>query len=799
MEQNPELREILYQAQVLATASGKAYHSGHILLALMKDANIVHDLLLQGGMTLEFVTEELLESHQEAPEIRKRIHRSAREIAMRSGCGWVTILHLFLAILETRASVAYRIIEAAAVDTEILTAKVTSILRSIAPPEMPPMAPGRGGNDLLNIPRVRLPFTSRSGFSESSWKEPAYPQRAIGGEERYRLDAREYPWLSNLGRNLTLLAYQGKIDPVIGRDREIDEIIDVLNKRRANNPCLIGEPGVGKTAIVEGLARKIVESPEEVAGLSEKLIIELNTGAILAGTQLRGSFSGKMNEIKKEVRKAEGKIIIFIDELHTIIGAGATSESNHDAADELKAVLAQGEFPCIGATTPGDYKKHIEGDPGLERRFHPVFIEEPSVEKAIEILREIVPYYADHHGIFYTDKAVEQAVRLSKTFIFERYLPDKAFAVIDLAGARACRRRNFAVGEAEIAEIVSEISHVPQNLLLMEDTERLLEMETAMGEKIVGHREVIGAIAAVIRRRYAGFSSERPIGTFLFLGPTGVGKTETARVLAEFLFHSRDAMIRIDMSEYMEPHAVARLIGSPPGYVGFDLGGQLTEALRKRPHQIILLDEIEKAHPDTLQLFLQVFDSGRLTDSHGKTVDFSHTVIIMTSNIGSHHFSAHLSQKTGFTRPGTTAAEQEEIEKEVLSTARRIIPIELWNRIDEKIVFRRLTREEVATIARLQIDESRSGLKARTGIDYRVSDEVIAHLIDHGGFSEEFGARPMRRVISALIEKPLSDQILQNRFQAGDIIEVFLAEGELRFSVNASLSEIGTSEKHHDA
>ncbi|RMG19600.1 MAG: ATP-dependent Clp protease ATP-binding subunit, partial [Deltaproteobacteria bacterium] len=638
---------------------------------------------------------------------------------------------------------------------------------------------------------------SRGGGGSGRREEPPAPPvvpdsppeaEALG---RFELDPTEYPWLSGLGRNLTQLAHEGRLDPVIGRSREIEEVIDILGKRRTNNPVLVGEPGVGKTAIVEGLAQALLDLAETRGPLAEKILIELDMASILAGTHLRGSFSEKLNGIKEEVRKANGRVIVFIDEIHTVVGAGATGDGPQDAANELKAALSRGEFPCVGATTHDEYRKFIESDPALERRFTPVLVKEPSVEDTQAILRGVVDRYAAHHGVVYAEEALAAAAELSKRYISDRFLPDKAIGIMDLAGSRARREGKSVVGAEEIARVVSRLAGVPEERLLMTDRERFLRMEEKVSERIVGHEEIVAATARVVRRNYAGFASHRPMGSFLFLGPTGVGKTELAKALAEFLFGSRDALLRVDMSEFGEANTVSRLLGAPPGYVGYGEGGQLTEPVRRRPFAVVLLDEVEKAHRDVLQLLLQVLDEGHLTDGRGRQVSFTNTLVILTSNLGSEVMTGSARRALGFTSGGDEAQHAADLRERVLEVARAAFPPELWNRIDERLVFNPLSRDEVARIAHMLIDESAARLEAEKQIRYRVQPEVLDFLIERGGYDPTMGARPMRRTLQQHLEAPLAEQILSGRFGPGDEVWVSVAGGALRFTRRAHAAQAG--------
>ncbi len=595
------------------------------------------------------------------------------------------------------------------------------------------------------------------------------------------LDPKHFPWLAGLGRNLSLAAQRGQLDPVIGRDREVEEVIDILGKRRTNNPCLLGEPGVGKTAVVEGVAQALLRGK---GALAEKVVVELDMASLVAGTQLRGSFSEKLNAIKDEVKKANGRVVVFIDELHTVIGAGSTGEGPQDAANELKSALARGEFPCIGATTHDEWRKFIGQDPALERRFTPVMVNEPTVAQTTEILRGVVERYGRHHGLSYRDDSLGTAALLASRYVSDRFLPDKAISIVDLAGSRCAREGKSHVESADVARVVAKLAGIPEERLLMKDADRLLKLEDELSSKVIGHRNVIERVAQVVRRNYAGFGSRRPMGSFLFLGPTGVGKTELAKALAESLFGSADAMVRVDMSELGEAHGVAKLVGAPPGYVGYGEGGQLTEPVRRRPASVVLLDEIEKAAREVLLLLLQVLDEGRLTDSRGRHIDFSSTVVVLTSNLGAGAFSAKGSGSVGFGSSASASTNASSASNRALEAARSSLPPELWNRIDERLVFSPLERVEVSRIASLLLEQSSSRLFSEKGIRYRASDEVIAHLIEHGGYDVSLGARPMRQTVQRLIEAPLAEQILSGQFDRGDSVSVDVSEQRLAFRVS---------------
>jgi ATP-dependent Clp protease ATP-binding subunit ClpC len=580
-------------------------------------------------------------------------------------------------------------------------------------------------------------------------------------EPAFEITAAAFPLLSSTGRDLVKEARLGRLDAIVGREEEMEKVADVLNRRRANSPCLIGPSGVGKTALVEGLALKLANNT--ASGLRNRVIVEIRPADILAGTSVRGALSERLTQLREEVAAAEGNVILFIDEVHALLASG----EGKDAVQELKAAIGKGELPCIAATTTEEYARHVATDPALARCFSKVEVNEPSEPDAVEILKGVVFQYREHHGVAFNDEALEAAVKLSSRYLNDRALPDKAIALIDTAGARARRQGAKKVTRDDIARVLAEQVGVPAERLTTDNHERLLRLEKEMARRIVGHRHVLSAIGETLRRNAAGFRTERPIGSFLFLGPTGVGKTETAKALADLLFPTDGAFVRLDMSEYREAHAVARLVGAPPGYLGHEEGGQLTEAVRRRPYALVLLDEIEKAHPEVLQVLLQLLDDGRLTDGMGRTVSFKNTIVIMTSNLGS-----NLRQRER--QVGFGAAREPEahcsIRESVLRTVKESLPPELWNRMDELLVFEPLRRDGALKIAALMLKNIGNQLRDESSIALEVGRGLLGALADQGGYDPEFGARPMRRTIQRLVEGPVARLILEGKASKGDKI-----------------------------
>ncbi len=807
------------QAQEALAASQelvRQYHQAqwdveHILLALlMQQKGLVGDILKELKVDFDRVREEVEAVIQKIPRVTydtgqiyatpriAQLLKVATDEAERLKDEFISTEHIFLAIVMEQRGEASAILMRYGVGQE----KVYQALEKL-----------RGGHRVTDA-------------------------RA---ESKYRS-------LQKYGRDLTEMARQGKLDPVIGREEEIKRVMQVLTRRTKNNPVIVGEAGVGKTAIAEGLAQRIVadDVPDSLKG---RKVMALDMGALIAGSKFRGEFEERLKAVMDEVRQSKGEIVLFIDEIHTVVGAGA-AEGAVDASNMLKPALAHGELQCVGATTNDEYRKFIEKDKALERRLQPVFIGEPSIESTIEMLKGLRPRYEAHHKVKISDEALEAAAKLSQRYITDRHLPDKAIDLIDEASSKinietqsappevqelekelhhltmeedaASQRQDYeqaaqlktrrlkleeeyshlksqwlkqqgkkverVVDEEAIAQLISSWTGIPVSQMLEGEAEKLLHMEERIHERLIDQQEAVVAISDAIRRSRAGLKDpRRPIGSFMFLGPTGVGKTELARTLAWFLFDDENAMVRLDMSEYQERHTVSRLVGAPPGYVGYEEGGQLTEAVRKRPYRVILLDEIEKAHPDVFNSLLQLIDDGRLTDGHGRTVDFRNTVIIMTSNAGAELIKRDMS--IGFaTKKDEAQVEKKshEIMKErVMGEVKKMYRPEFLNRLDGIIVFHELAQGQIRQIVDLMVKDLQKRLEERK-LSIEVTDAAKSWLAKEG-FDPVYGARPLRRAIEQYVENPLSTRLLRGEFSPGDTIVVDLTEEGITFKVKAAV------------
>ncbi|WP_078414985.1 ATP-dependent protease ATP-binding subunit ClpC [Priestia abyssalis] len=790
--------------KVLALAQEEALRLGHnnigtehILLGIVREGEgIAAKALLALGLGAEKIQKEVESLIGRGQEITQTIHYTPRakkviELSMdearKLGHSYVGTEHILLGLIREGEGVAARVLNNVGVSLNKARQQVLQLL---------------GSNEATS---------SHQGGNAANANTPT---------------------LDSLARDLTVIAREGRLDPVIGRSKEIQRVIEVLSRRTKNNPVLIGEPGVGKTAIAEGLAQQIVnnEVPEI---LRDKRVMTLDMGTVVAGTKYRGEFEDRLKKVMDEIRQA-GNIILFIDELHTLIGAGG-AEGAIDASNILKPSLARGELQCIGATTLDEYRKYIEKDAALERRFQPIQVDEPTTEESIQILQGLRDRYEAHHRVSITDEAIEQAVKLSDRYISDRFLPDKAIDLIDEAGSKVRLRsfttppnlkeleqklesvrkekdaavqgqefekaaslrdteqrlreeleetkkvwkekqgqENSEVTVEDIAMVVSSWTGIPVSKLAQEETDRLLNMEEILHSRVIGQEEAVKAIAKAVRRARAGLKDpKRPIGSFVFLGPTGVGKTELARALAESMFGDEDAMIRIDMSEYMEKHSTSRLVGSPPGYVGYEEGGQLTEKVRRKPYSVVLLDEIEKAHPDVFNILLQVLEDGRLTDSKGRTVDFRNTILIMTSNVGADTLKRN--KYVGF-NVQDESQDYKDMKGKVMGELKRAFRPEFLNRIDEIIVFHSLEKKHLQHIVTLMSKQLTTRLKEQE-IELQLTDRAIEKIAEEG-FDPEYGARPLRRAIQKHIEDRLSEELLKGEIQRGQKVEMDVADGE---------------------
>ena len=597
--------------------------------------------------------------------------------------------------------------------------------------------------------------------------------------DRFVLDPAEYPTLCELGRNLTRAGQEGEIEPIIGRELLIDAVIDVLMMRQVNNPCLVGEAGVGKTAIAEGLAVKLAGQKDKYGRLGEAIIVELQVSSLLVGTSYRGAFSERMRKLREEVAKADGRIIIFMDEIHTIMGAGA-GDGPLDAANDLKTALSRGKFPLIGATTRVEYRRHIEKDPAMERRFQVVDVPEPDVDEATAILAGVAPTYAQHHGLPYGHEAIRSAVHLAKRFITDRCLPGKAIAVLDCAGAQARRRRKKQVMADDVARAVHVLTQVPMDRLLSDERSRIRNLADDLNKHIIGQKRAMARIARRVQRNYAGFSADRPLASFLFAGSAAVGKTETARVLARALFMVDDALVRFDMSEYSDSHSTSRLIGSPPGYVGHQQPGLLSEAVHKRPYRVLLFDDIDRAAPEVLALVQQVLDSGRITDNQGSVLDMRNCIIVLTTNQGAELLLAGSRPRPiGFGAPSKTVDPTEDVDAALFARVRKRLPDEFWSRIDEAISFYPLDDVSIRAVIRRNVQESSERLYSARLIRVVADDSVIDWLFGIDDLDPSLGVRPLRARVEEKVEAFLSSRVLDGQLQPGSAIRLFVQDNEL--------------------
>ncbi|HEY8039920.1 MAG TPA: ATP-dependent Clp protease ATP-binding subunit [Polyangiaceae bacterium] len=773
----PELAALRKLAEEMAKGRSERVTTGHLLAAIASKSGGAADLLKERRLDAEVLLKAARVLTDDHPDAVSRAMQRARELAARSPTREANAVHLLFALCQERATAAYRAVAQCGYDVSKLRMVAMQVAMGIVGPRRIPAAaqlslspapPPRATAPAPAPAPTRTPAAAPAPTHRPRRQRQPVPSTDTARGARFDLDPRRFPMLAALGRNLTLAAARGELDPIFGREAEIDRTLDVLAKRHANCPCLVGSAGVGKTSVVRGLAQRIAEG-REVATLDDRIVVEIDAAGLLAGTGVRGALAERMAQIKVEVAKADGRVVLFFDELHSVL------TSDDEVAAELKVALARGELACIGATTIEEYKRVILGDAALARRMTAIEVAELAPDEALLALERVAPAFEKHHGVRFAPEAMAAAVAWSARYVPERALPDKAVGLLDLAGARARRRGETEVGREQVADVVSESTGVPMERLLETDGARMLRLEELMAERVVGHADGLARIARVLRRNASGFRARRPIGSFLLLGPTGVGKTETARAIAECLFHSPHAMTRLDLSEYAESHAIARLVGAPPGYVGHEAGGQLTEAVRKRPYQVLLLDEIEKAHRDVLEAFLQVFDDGRMTDGRGRTVDFTNVVIAMTSNLGADVARPAARGRIGFGSHGER--DTKAYEEALGAAARAALPPELYNRIDEVIAFAPLSRTDVAEVARRMLRALGEELEAARGVRLDVSDAAVDALLVGGGFDAELGARPMRRAIARLVEAPIAEMLLKSELLRGDVALVDVEDG----------------------
>ncbi|OQA21656.1 MAG: ATP-dependent Clp protease ATP-binding subunit ClpC1 [Actinobacteria bacterium ADurb.Bin346] len=802
-------RKVVVRAQDEARFLKQNYiGTEHLLLGIIGEKEgIAAKVLISLNISLDdvknAVRESVTEGSSEAyehipftPRAKKVLELSLRE-ALQMGHNYIGTEHILLGLLREGEGVAARVLNTFGISLDIVKEKIKEILN----------------------------------------KYPFYPQEDTSAADKTQ--KRSLKMLTQYGRDLTLLAKEGKLDPVIGRKKEIERIMQILSRRTKNNPILIGESGVGKTAIVEGLAQAII-SKDIPSNLKNKKIFTLDLGSLVAGSRYRGDFEERLKKVLQEI-KDDGDIMIFIDEVHTLVGAGA-AEGAIDAASILKPMLARGEIQTIGATTVNEYRRYVEKDKALERRFQPIYVDEPSEYETIEILKGLRDRYESFHNLTITDEALKAAAKLSHRYISDRFLPDKAIDLIDEAASRV-RLRNLSnppdlkmlekeieqvasekeeaiksqdfekaaefrdrekqlirekidleenwgrssqsekekVTENEITEVLSSWTGIPVFKLTETESIKLLNMEEELHKRVIGQDEAIKTISKAIRRSRSGLKDpKRPIGSFIFLGPSGVGKTELAKTIAVFLFGKEDSIVQIDMSEYMEKHSVSKLVGSPPGYVGYDEGGQLTEKIKRKPYSVILLDEIEKAHPDVFNILLQIFEDGHLTDSQGRRVDFKNTVIIMTSNLGAREI--HKNNPLGFKKIEDEDLTYDEIKNKVMAELKKAFRPEFLNRLDEVIVFHKLTRQEIYQIIDLMMSRISQQLEMQ-GMTLNL-EESAKDLLLEKGYDSTMGARPMRRVIQSLVENPISEKIISGEITPGDVIKISAEDKSIQFEIS---------------
>lgn len=829
-----ELVDLRQAATLLAEARRERLTSAHLLVAMFDLAATGADLMRERRLTRDALLAAARSSTDDEPNPVREATERARRVASDVRARRVDSVHLLVALTRVRNCAAYRALNQCGVDVHGLrnAAMKAALSRAARDEHAPTPSPaaartlhstaprsarslgssirsnaGRPTGRAVSVPVMQLtaqlkqaapsdpsnaPPSSRTAPSQSPPNSTAVRQaeavRASSSagqasntrakrrsrKSDFALDARRFKLLNAVCTNLCVAAERNELPTVVGRQEEVERVLDVLAKRHANSPCLVGVAGVGKTSVVQALAQRIVSDPE-LTESDRHIVLELSASQLLAGTQARGALAAKLAELKRELRAAEGRVVLFVDHIEQLFAADCTEE----LMSEFKRGLSENDFKLLGATTPEEYQRFVESDADLSRALSYVEVAEPDLEHACAVIETHASAFAEHHGVQFDEAALTYAVAWSARYVPNRALPEKALSILDLAGARASRRGKREVDPAQVASVVSELSSVPVDRLLETDADRFLRLEHSLAERVVGHEPELSRIASILRRNAAGLGGQRPIGTFLLLGPTGVGKTETAKAIAHVLFGSEHAMTRLDLSEYSEAHAVARLVGAPPGYVGFEAGGQLTEAVRRKPYQVLLLDEIEKAHQEVLETFLPLFDEGRLTDGRGHTVDFSNTVILLTSNIGAREATGEGVRRVGF---GQQFSEASSSATRVIAAAKQKLSPEFFNRIDEVLVFNALREAEVEEIARRLLQRLANTVYEQRDLELCIEPAVVALLLEQGGFDAALGARPMKRAIARLVEAPLARELLSGSFGPGDRVVVDLSEsGDVSF------------------
>jgi ATP-dependent Clp protease ATP-binding subunit ClpC len=811
-----ELHKLMELSSKLARRSGRDLTTLHVVLAALEFHHSMigavlsnFQIKLKGDNGLRKALEKLkasdkVERLSEPADTLKLIMRRACDMA-GSRDNHVNSLFYFITMIRVRRALGTRALEACGVDLsrlrQALLGRISNlaplrgngeapeddgeleVLPELLPPEQdiivtrPPEVNGNAGAVEIGAQNSAAEAVASATLPEA--KETARP---LNDEEaRYALDPEEFPELAKSTTNITLRAVRGEIDPVIGRDREITQLINILKKRQINNPCLVGDPGVGKTALVEGLAREMAGSSKRTSRLHDRIILELETAALVAGTQLRGSFSERMLALRDEVRKLKDRVIIFVDEIHTLIGAGG-GDSSPDAANELKTALARGEFPTIGATTTEEYRLRFEKDKAFNRRFEVVILAEPSQEEAIEIIQGIIDLYEEHHGVIYEARAIETAVRFTSRYVPHRRLPAKAIDVLDQAGA-SLSGLHERVGEEAIARTVAEQVNIPVERMLLNSVDRFKDMGEFLGKEVVGHQEVLHRICDAVKRGFAGFSSNRPLASFLFAGPPGVGKLQTAKALSRFLFDRDDAILMFQGSEFTEKHSIAKLIGAGPGYVGHERGGRLTEGMFNRPFRLILFRDLMVAHPDIQELVAEMLNTGELTDGQNRKVHFSNAVVAICQDLSmDKYFGNGNLKRVGFA-PSDDENGAENSSADVLRRVVKEFPASLLQAVDDRLVFFPLDNDEVRSVARLEVASSSNRLSEERDIRFELSDEALDHLIMGGGFTRNRGGRLLQQTLRRTVESFLAERIHAGDIRPGQNVVVDFSDGELSYDL----------------